>query len=125
MGEYLTESSLAALEINLADDTSSYFAGCPRVAYLHTLEAGLNGHPLVGKCIPHQVRFVLSDVPATQKEGIATAFEDAQFLFGNVRLTPMLDKTPGLRRKPVQESLQTANPTSRQQEAQTNDPGLG
>ena len=68
---------------------------------------------------------MLSYVPATRKEGIAMAFADAQFLFGNVRLTPMLDKTPELRRKPVQESLQTANPTSRQQEAQTNDPGPG
>ena len=68
---------------------------------------------------------MLSFVPATRKEGIAMAFEDAQFLSGNVRLTPMLDKTPESSRKPVQESLQTANPTSRQQEAQTNDPGPG
>lgn len=92
MGEPLSEPSLVAHEINVADDTSSYCERCPLKAGLRTLEAGLNNQALVGVCLLHQKGLVLSYVPATRKEGIAMAFVDAQVLFGNVRRTPMLDK---------------------------------
>ena len=68
---------------------------------------------------------MLSHVPATRKEGIIMALVDVQVLFGNVRRTPMLDKTPELSRKPVKKSLQAADPTCCQQKAETNDPRPG
>ena len=101
VSKHLAESSLVALRINVADDASSYCERCPLEAGLDTLEAGLNGHAPVGICLPHQVGLMLFHVPATRKERIIMAFVDAQVLFGNVRRTPMLDKTPELSRKPV------------------------